>query len=608
MRLTPIPLALLCLAALPVHALDDPAQVGRLAAVGAPDLALQLAHAALEKTPRDAAWRDAYWQAAAQSRRPADPKVLPPGEQAPAAAWAGYRLTLARQAVARGDWPAARRQWAHALWRGGLAPETVNALRAAIAQSWLLPAQAQPELINPVVLRLLQDDPKQLPVAEAAALHLLDLERPQPALELLDTLVPQSPLRALAQQRLGALTEEQAETRLRAEANGPAKPVAWQALLRLAEARNDAGLRVAALEALIGLGVDSERHAHALWSAYQALAEQAANRRQLLVGMEAAWLDEARLALKDNAGEGRALLAWLARQGSDTALRSQAVEALAESLSASPGLLAARLLGNAPVGLPRLPASLRYRLGEQARAGGDDRLAAGWWRGVSATEAGRPARNWYLSQAEINSRAGREAAALQWLDHALAPGATLNANEARAALAQLQQRLRQGRTDQVEALAGRLIAIAPPAEQRKAMQLIGELKELQGAWAEAAARQLLSAGEPADKEAQATRSRAVRNLERAGLHDDAARLGEPEGAPVRMPVEAMAPAPAQAAAQPPAQAPVQPIVPPPAQPQAKVKAQIPATAPAKPSGTAKPVNKSKPVGKSKPSRKANAAR
>jgi hypothetical protein len=76
----------------------------------------------------------------------------------------------------------------------------------------------------------------------------------------------------------------------------------------------------------------------------------------------------------------------------------------------------------------------------------------------------------------------------------------------------------------VEVLAGRLIAIAPPAEQRRAMRLIGELKELQGAWAEAAARQLLSATEPTDKETPAVRSRAVRNLERAGLPDDAARL------------------------------------------------------------------------------------
>lgn len=528
MRLIPTFLALSCLAALPAHALDEPAQVGRLLALGAPDLALELAHAALEKTPDDAAWRDAYWQAAAKSQRLADPKVLPPGEQAPAAAWAGYRLTQARQAAGRGDWPAARRQWAQALWQGGLAPETANALRVAIAQSWLLPTQSRPELVNPVVLRLLQDDPKQLPVAEAAALRLLDLDRPQSALELLDTLAPQSPLRALAQQRLGTLTEEQAEARLRAEANGPVKLQAWQALLRLAEARNDAGLRVAALEALLGLGADSERHAHALWPAYQALAEQAANRRQLLVGMEAAWLDEARLALKDNPGEGRALLAWLAQRGSDTALRSQAVEALAESL-AKP--LAPRLLGTAPVGLPRLPAALRYRLGEQARAGGDAGLAAGWWQGLSATEAGRPMRGWYLTQAEVNTRAGREAAALQWLDLALAPGPMLNADEARTALAQLQQRLRQGRLDQVEALAGRLIAIAPPAEQRRAMQLIGELKELQGAWAEAAARQLLSAAGSADKETHALRSRAVRNLERAGLPDDAARLNEQNSAP-----------------------------------------------------------------------------
>ncbi|NWG86154.1 MAG: hypothetical protein HXY26_01360 [Hydrogenophilaceae bacterium] len=522
--------------ALPAQALDNPAQAARLVAAGAPDLAMQLAHAALQKTPDDAAWRDVYWLATARTRRPADLKVAPPGGQAEAAAWAGYRLALARQYAAKADWPTARGQWAQALWQGGLDPAAMAEVRAAIAQSWLASSQAdgKTELVNPILLRLLRDDPRQLPLVETAALRLLDLQQAQGALELLDALSAQSPLRLLAQLRLGVLTPEQAQASLRSQTTGPAAALAWQALLRLALERNDAGLRVEALEALLGMGIDSERHAFDLWQAYQDFAEQVANRRQLLIGMDAAWLDQARQALDEAPLEGRALLVWLARQGTESALRIQAIEILAENLTKQQPMPAPRLLGNAPIALPRLPESLRYRLGEQARTAGDYALSAAWWQGVSATEAAMPARSWYLAQAEVNARAARDGRALEWLGHALAPGEPLIADQAEAALGQLKQRLRQGQLDQVEHLARQLLTIAPAAEQRKARQLLGEVSELRGQWAEAAAQHLLSAAETADNQTLLARARAARNLERAGLFDDAARqsrLIEAAGSP-----------------------------------------------------------------------------
>ncbi len=522
MRLPPFLLALLCLLPWPARALDDPAQAVRLVQLGAPDLALHLARAALEKNPGHPAWRDAYWQAAAQSRRAADPSLPAPDAQSNGAAWAGYRLTLARQAAARADWSAARRQWALALWQGELAPAEASAVQQAIAQSWLAPGQneAEAELINPILLRLAQDAPGQPALVETAALRLLDLQQAQGALELLDARAPHSPLLALAQLQLGRITPQEAEVRLRAGSTGASAAAAWQGLLRLAEQRNAADLRVEALEALLGLGVAPERHAFALWQAYQVLAESAANRRQLLVGMEAAWLEQARQALQENPLEGRALLAWLAQHGSDPAWRLPAIEALVEALSQPPGLRAPRLLGTAPA-LPRLPEALRYRLGEQARAGGDHALAAAWWQGLPASVSTLPARTWYLAQAEINARAGRARESLQWLQHALAPGEPMSPEQGRAALDQVRQRVRQGQLEPAAALAQQLLARVTPAGQAPVWQLLGEISELRGQWAEAAAQHLLSATGSADS--LPARARAARNLERAGLHDDAAR-------------------------------------------------------------------------------------
>lgn len=493
----------------------------RLVAAGAPDLAMQLARAALQNKEADAAWRDVYWSAAGKSRQSPDLRLPPPRERAAAAAWVGYRLALADQAAVRRDWPAARAYWAQALWQKGAEPAAVRRAQAGIAQSWLSSGQLArvPEVANPVWLRYLNDEAERTAPAQEAALRLLDAQQPKRALDLLDALAPQSPLRTLAQARLGEALPAQAEVQLRAQADGAAALPAWHGLRRLAEDGDNAALRVESLEHLATLAPTPARHVFELWPAYWVLAEQTANRQQWLIGQDAFWLAQAKARLAKSPREARALLAWLAHRGTDTAPRGQAMELLAESL----GSLAPRVVGNAPYALPRAAEALRYRLGKQALAAGDTALAAGWWEGVGATAAGLPARTWYLKQAEINVRVRHGRQALEWLNHALAVGEPLSDEETTKVVAQADALLRQGHLDGVERIAQQAYVFAAPNNLRGVWQLLGEVAEMRGRWSEAAARYLLAAADASDSQALLARVRAARDLERAGLIDDVAR-------------------------------------------------------------------------------------
>lgn len=513
-------LALTCLLVSPARAVDDPDMAARLVAAGAPDLAMQLARTALHNKEADPAWRDVYWSAVGKSRQIPDMRLPPPRDRA-AAAWVGYRLAQADQAATRQDWPAARAYWAQALWQKGAEPAAVRRAQAGIAQSWLAAGQLAraPEVANPVWLRFLSDEAEHAASAQEAALRLLDAQQPKCALDLLDALAPHSPLRFLAQSRLGNVLPAQAEAGLRAQADGVAALPAWYGLHRLAEDSDNAVLRVESLEHLIGLAPTQAHHAFELWQAYLTLAEQTANRQQWLAGMDALWLAQARARLAKSPREARALLAWLARQGTDAGLRVQAMEALADSL----GGLAPQVLGNAPFALPRASEALRYRLGKQAFASGDNAMAAGWWDGVGATAASLPARAWYLRQAEINVQVRHGRQALEWLNHALAVGEPLTEEETARVVAQADALLRQGHLDGVERIAQRAYVFASPANLRGVWLLLGEVAELRGRWSDAAARYLLAAVDASDSQALLARVRAARDLERAGLIDDVAR-------------------------------------------------------------------------------------
>lgn len=513
-------LVLICLA-LPAHAVDDPDMAARLVAAGAPDLAMQLAHTALQDQQADSAWRDVYWSAASQSRQRPDLAMPPPRRRAEPAAWIGYHLALADQAAARQDWLVARAHWAQVLWREGVAPAARHRAQAGIAQSWLAIGQIEqsPEVVNPVMLRFLRDEPGQSLLAEWAALRLLDARQPKAALELLDALAANSPLRLLAQYRLERVPPEKVEKQLRAQAQGPTPAMAWQGLRRLAEDRNDVALKVESLEYLVAVEPVWGRNALDLWRAYFALAEATANRQQWLVGMDAVWLAQAKARLTRSPHEARALLAWLANRGGDERLRIQAQEALADSL----GTLAPRVLGDAPFALPRMTETLRYRLGKQALAAGDVALAAGWWEGVGATASALPARAWYLQQAEINTQVHHGARALEWLTLALALREPMTDAETKSVLAQANALLRQGYVDGVDRIARQLFVYAFPANLRGVWDLRGAVAERRGRWAEAAAHYLLSAADASDNQALLARNHAARDLERAGLIDDVVR-------------------------------------------------------------------------------------
>lgn len=513
-------LLLICLAA-PARAVDEPDMAARLVGAGAPDLAMQLARAALQNKEADAAWRDVYWSAAGKSRQRPDMKLPPPRERAEPAAWAGYYLAQADQAAARKNWPEARAYWARALWREGVEPAAVRRAQAGVVQSWLAAGQIArgAEFVNPLMLRLPPEAARLAPSAEQAALNLLDARQPKPALDLLEAQAAQSPLRALAAYRLERLAPEQAEAQLRGQAQGAAAAMAWQGLRRLADDRGDAALLVESLERLVGLEPAWSRHAVDLWRAYFVLAEATANRQHWLVGMDALWLSQAKARLAKSPHEARALLAWLAHRGGDAKLRAQATEALADSL----GNWAPRVLGDAPFALPRLAETLRYRLGKQARATGDIALAAGWWEGVAAAVAALPPRVWYLQQAEINVQVRHDARALEWLNLALALREPLTEAETVSVLAQADALLRRGRVDEIEPIARQVFVYAFPARLRGVWQLRGAVAERRGRWAEAAAHYLLAAADASDEQALHARRHAAQDLERAGLIDDVVR-------------------------------------------------------------------------------------
>lgn len=507
----------------PAHALDDPEMAARLVAAGAPDLAMQFARNALQGQRPDPAWRDVYWLAAGKSRQRPDLRVPPPRERAQAAAWIAYRLAVADRAAEQRNWPLARANWARAIWREGADAATLRRAQAGIAQSWLQADQIarMPKAANPVMLRYLREEPAQAALAEQSALRLLDAQQAKSAAELIEAMAPQSPLRPLAQYRLGQSTPEQAEAQMRALAQPLAKtaPMAWQGLSRLAADRGDSALKVESLEHLVGAGPAWARHAVELWQAYFLLAEAAANRQHLLAGMDAAWLAQAKARLAKSPHEGRAMLAWLAHRGGDGRLRLQALELLAESL----GTRASRVLGDAPFALPHVTETLRYRLGKQALAAGDVGLAAGWWEGVAASATGLPAHDWYLQQAEVNVQARHGARALQWLKLALGLNQPLTEAETVLVLAQANALLRQGHVDAVDGIARQLFVFAFPAKLGGVWQLRGAVAEQRGRWAEAAAHYLLAAGDASDSQALLARSHALRDLQRAGLMDDVVR-------------------------------------------------------------------------------------
>lgn len=509
---------ILCCLAWPAQAVDDPEVAARLVAAGAPDLALQFARKALQGKQPDPAWRDVYWLAAGKSRQRPDMQMPPPREQAQPAAWVGYHMAKADLAAEQRNWPLARANWARAIWREGVDAAARHRAQAGIAQSWLQADQIarMPKVANPVMLRYLPEEPRRAVLAEQAAMRLLDAQQARSAADLLEAMAPQSPLQVLAQYRLGQLTPEQAEAQMRTQAG---TVMAWQGLRRLAMDKGDVALDVESLEHLIGTEAAWAQHAIDLWQGYFSLAEATANRQQLLTGMDTAWLTQAKARLTTSPHEARAMLAWLAHRGSDSRLRLQALDLLAESL----GALAPRLLGDAPFALPRSAETLRYRLGKQALAAGDVALAAGWWEGVAATATGLPAHSWYLQQAEVNVQARHGARALQWLKLALALNQPLTEAETASVLAQANILLRQGYVDAVEQITQQIFVFAFPGNLRGVWQLRGAVAEQRGRWAEAAAHYLLAAGDASDKQAMDARDQAVRDLQRAGLMDDVVR-------------------------------------------------------------------------------------
>ncbi|GEM_PF-3264323 len=524
MRAARLFVPLLLLGAAPVHAQDTPALAARLIEAGAPELALGQARRFAGLPDADPAWRDVAWEAAGQAGKRLGPDTLPPGPEAPPGAWRAYGLAAAAASLEQGRGPQAREQAARVLWQEAARPEERREARRLVAESWLLPGQ-DPAAVNPVWLRLVQDHPKERARIEPAALRLLQSGQARHALRLLEGAGLEGPVYALAAYRLGQLGHEQAEARLRAVGG----ELAWQALAGLAEDRADRALGVEALERLSAASPEADPAA--LWEAYAGLAEQAANARHLLVGADAPWLEQAEALSATAPLEGRAMLAWLVREGRDEGLRSRALAGLAQGLVAA-GLAPAapRLLGGLPLPWVPMAPDLRHRLGEIAAAHKDYGLAVLLWEGVGdAPEAVEP-RRWLLDRARVWIRAGRHDAAAQGLADLLGDPRPLPPDLAGQAVRALDALREAGRAEAVGRLARLMLPLVEPALQRQLWLVLGELAEGQGRAEEAAAGYLLAAGwsdpEALDELALEARRRALRQLRLAGLEADARRQDE----------------------------------------------------------------------------------
>jgi hypothetical protein len=348
--------------------------------------------------------------------------------EVPAISLAVYR-PMAQAALRQNDPPLARAYLAKWLWGGKLDEGQLKEARRLVIQSYL--ASRRPDIAYLAMLRFRQDYPT--PGADETAQFVEQLLLAGGVAEAGNWLVQlddAGPLKLLLQLRANLISPEAAIAAARAELEPPpsmpaetrkdgkktlkmaqqlAKPgdqdvaAFWAIIAQAAEQRKAPELQAEALERQLNLlsspddGLFGIR-AEVLWRSYTELALAEANRAQLLVGEEAAWLDLATRSSTTSPLTARALFAYLAKHGAGDETRTAAQSRLAALLiQGNLDVAAARLfadaetllLGLLPVGGDARRNDIFIALGQAAAARNEHGRAAEYYLRATGLSAQR---------------------------------------------------------------------------------------------------------------------------------------------------------------------------------------------------------------------------
>jgi hypothetical protein len=370
--------------------------------------------------------------------------------------------------------------------------------------------------------------------AERFVAQLLAFDRAQDAATFLPQLDKTSPAAAMLRLRAGLLSPEAGIAHARALLAKGMSPSALPLLADAASRSKDRALQIEVLERQLDAGgqlqpaIREERTA-TTWKAYNEIGQHTANRLQLLIGDEGAWLERAPGLAAKEPQLARSLyghIASIARQD-DVRARAQ-VQLIASLREAKLSLCALHLFADKkrfPVAA--LDARVRLLLGELAAESKRPAEAVRYWQGLNLPREAS-AQDHALRYLSVLVNAGMIDEALlvaQRLASASPPPAPVVFTRL---LAIAQDALELWQVKAAEALFGMTLTHARGPERVESLLGLGRTRELLGEFRMAADAYLnaalLSNTPESDRESLRAREAAAINLAKAGMRDDARAL------------------------------------------------------------------------------------
>lgn len=442
-----------------------------------------------------------------------------------AAVAADFHAAGSHSALITGRGAVARDHAASALWASGAGTGTdaarLRELRLLVIRSLINDGQADDAYRS--MLRFQQDyRPLDRAVATQFVDGLLDLKRVKEAVIWLGFLDERGATKLRLRLHTGLLSPADVITQARAGIARSEDPAWWRILREAGEQQPAAALKIEALEQLLDRTDASAADASRLWEAYLAFARNAANTHQLLAGDEASWLE---FALKRKDAEpvvARAYLAYLAREGRSEPLRRTAQAQLASAfMAARLQRMALQLFGVWPGDPAALAEEARYQLGGAAEALQQHLRALQYQQGLPAPE-GITAAVWDIRMAGLALRAGKRQVAAGIVRQLSATRTPIQAAEFPGWMSLVMQLADHGMADETQALAGRVMAAADPAQTQILLAATARAFDSGNQPLRAAEYHLRAALRAPDIDATAdARLRAGLHLVRGGLHEDA---------------------------------------------------------------------------------------
>ena len=511
---------------------DDLSDIEQLADAGLPQLALQRLNQdhAQPQTGVDnhVAWQRLQWQLLTQIGTPDDiltqAAVLP--KDSPADVQHTVALLAAQAAIGKGDGVTARVYLQRLLWQLPVDKTEYPKLRAMVVQSHLLP-QADAEAAS-LMLRYQQDFGQDNALLQIYALALLQAGRGADTHWIRSQLADNDPLAVLIDATSGQWSDSDIKQHLQAMLNSPLSGPVLVQMQKIAAPMNADELQLQINERLLDLVTPPvDLNAALVWKAYRSLTQSFGNVRLLLFGSDTGWADLARQSLSTDPLMARAIWAYLAREGKDPGLRSDAQQQLlAQLLAQHLDRAALRLFESAwpDLASPDFNPTVRYQLGLLALDAGKYPQSASLWQGLTVLPAGVDPTGWQVQRAQLFARTGSWQIAADavsaWLDR---PG-NMDSAAAWPMLILTEQLSRQAAmTKQAQTLLVRMQANAEPLQRRVILYRLGQLAAAQQDDLQAAQLFIQAATETplADAFVWQARLAAAASLDRAGLAEDA---------------------------------------------------------------------------------------